>query len=308
MPAGLSPSDGDGLNGPGRLAAPPDRGASPRRARPAARAVGRVHNFSETFRRRPRISRWPHAPLARRFRRTGGGRGGGHRRHGRPVPQQGDIVRAHHFNAGLWLACGLLLLAGGDGLARERRLENRHGVQARDLDPGQKGLVTGVGIEAHDIQSMTNQMARDMFASGFLNGLERAPRVLVDEQEFRNEGSQIINRRMITQRLMTELNRAAQGRMSFVGQRYAGMVAKQRELKREGTTDVGTTGLTGGQAGIDFFLAGALMTLDSRDPASGVVQRYNQIAFELVDAETGAVVWAGMYEFQRAAADDVVYR
>jgi PBP1b-binding outer membrane lipoprotein LpoB len=217
-------------------------------------------------------------------------------------------VSAHYFNAGLGLAFGLLLLVGSDGLARERKLENRHGVQARDLDPGQKGLVTGVGIEAHDIQSMTNQMARDMFASGFLNHLQHAPRVLVDEQEFRNEGSQIINRRMITQRLMTELNRAAQGRMSFVGQRYAGMVAKQRELKREGTTDVGTTGLTGGQAGIDFFLAGALMTLDSRDPRSGVVQRYNQIAFELVDAETGSVVWTGMYEFQRAAADDVVYR
>ena len=145
------------------------------------------------------------------------------RRTGRPTSQQGDIVSANHLSAGLWLACGLLLLAGGDGLARERKLENRHGVQARDLDPGQKGLVTGVGIEAHDIQSMTNQMARDMFASGFLNQLQHAPRVLVDEQEFRNEGSQIINRRMITQRLMTELNRAAQGRMSFVGQRYAGM-------------------------------------------------------------------------------------
>ena len=48
--------------------------------------------------------------------------------------------------------------------------------------------------------------------------------------------------------------------------------------------------------------------VDSRDPQSGVIQRYNQIAFELVDAETGGVVWSGMYEFQRAAADDVIYR
>jgi hypothetical protein len=128
---------------------------------------------------------------------------------------------------------GDTLSADRGGAARERKLENRNGVQARDLDPGEKGLVTGVGIEAQDIQSMTNQMARDMFASGFLNGLSKPPRVLIDEQEFRNEGSQIINRRMITQRLMTELDRASQGRMSFVGQRYAGMVAKQRELKRE---------------------------------------------------------------------------
>jgi len=221
---------------------------------------------------------------------------------------QGEIVTARHFSAGIWLVLVAACLSAGVGEARERKLENRNGVQARDLDPAEKGLVTGVGIEAQDIQSMTNQMARDMFASGFLNGLSKPPRVLIDEQEFRNEGSQIINRRMITQRLMTELNRASQGRMAFVGQRYAGMVAKQRELKREGATDVGTTGMTGAQAGVDYFLGGAIMTLDSRDPKSGVIQRYNQIAFELVDAETGAVVWSGMYEFQRAAADDVVYR
>jgi hypothetical protein len=208
-----------------------------------------------------------------------------------------------------WALAGVLLLAGtADARDRKPKLENRNGVQARDLDPGQKGLVTGVGIESQDIQAMTNQMARDIFASGFLNRFTTPPRVLIDEQEFRNEGSQIINRRMITQRLLVELNRAAQGRISFVGQRYAGMVAKQRELKREGTTDVGTAGMTQGQAGVDFFLGGAIMTLDSRDPRSGVVQRLNQIAFELVDAETGELAWTGMYEFQRAAADDVVYR
>jgi hypothetical protein len=208
-----------------------------------------------------------------------------------------------------WALAGVLLLAGtADARDRKPKLENRNGVQARDLDPGQKGLVTGVGIESQDIQAMTNQMARDIFASGFLNRFATPPRVLIDEQEFRNEGSQIINRRMITQRLLVELNRAAQGRISFVGQRYAGMVAKQRELKREGTTDVGTAGMTQGQAGVDFFLGGAIMTLDSRDPRSGVVQRLNQIAFELVDAETGELAWTGMYEFQRAAADDVVYR
>lgn len=216
-------------------------------------------------------------------------------------------MNAKQINAGLWLAFGAWLSIGVAD-ARERKLENRNGVQTRELDPGQKGLVNGVGLQAHDIQTMTNQMARDMFASGFLNGMATPPRILIDEQEFRNEGSQIINRRLITQRLMTELNRAAQGRMSFVSQRYAGMVAKQRELKREGATDVGTAGMTGAQAGIDFFLGGAIMTLDSRDPHSGVIQRYNQIAFELVDAETGAVVWTGMYEVQRAAADDVIYR
>ena len=106
-------------------------------------------------------------------------------------------MTARHFSAGIWLVLAAACLPAGDGQARERKLEKRNGVQARDLDPSEKGLVTGVGIEAHDIQSMTNQMARDMFASGFLNGLSKPPRILIDEQEFRNEGSQIINRRMM---------------------------------------------------------------------------------------------------------------
>src|SRR5690606_3276137 len=216
----------------------------------------------------------------------------------------------HHMRATACALAGLLLAASTVADARERRprLENRGGVPARDLDPSEKGLVTGVGIESQDIQAMTNQMARDLIASGFLGRFSTPPRVLIDEQEFRNEGSQIINRRMITQRLLVELNRAAQGKITFVGQRYAGMVARQRDLKREGVTDTGTTGLTQGQAGGDFFLGGAIMTLDSRDPRTGVVQRLNQIAFELVDAETGELAWTGMYEFQRAAAEDVIYR
>ena len=32
------------------------------------------------------------------------------------------------------------------------------------------------------------------------------------------------------------------------------------------------------------------------------------ITFEMVDLETGVIVWSNVYEFERVAADDVVYR
>jgi hypothetical protein len=135
-----------------------------------------------------------------------------------------------------------------------------------------------------------------------------APQIIVDSQYFSNESSQRINKDLITNRLRVALNRSSQGRISFVGRQYAAMVAEERDLKRAGIVDVATTGLTQAQAGGDFRLAGTIGSLDSRDPSSGMVQRYTQIVFELVDLERGIVVWSGMYEFGRAAADDVVYR
>ena len=77
------------------------------------------------------------------------------------------------------------------------------------------------------------------------------------------------------------------------------------DLKRSGTTDVGTTGLTKAQLGADYRLSGKINSLDSRNTKSGLVQRYTQISFEMTDLESGEIVWSGIYEFSRAAADDV---
>jgi hypothetical protein len=68
----------------------------------------------------------------------------------------------------------------------------------------------------------------------------------VDGEFFHNESAQAINKNLITDRLRIGLNRAARGRMVFVGRHYAGMVQQERDLKRQGVVDVGTTGLTQG--------------------------------------------------------------
>ncbi len=125
---------------------------------------------------------------------------------------------------------------------------------------------------------------------------------------FANESSQRLNKNAITDRLRVGLNNASRGRMVFVGRQFAGMVAAERDLKRSGTVDVATTGLTQAQAGADYRLGGRITSLDSRDAKTGMQQRYTQITFEMVDQERGTIVWSGIYEFQRAAADDVVYR
>jgi PBP1b-binding outer membrane lipoprotein LpoB len=204
-----------------------------------------------------------------------------------------------------------LLLALATGLAgcqTNPPLQNATGVSSMEVDSSRKGPVSGVGVEGQDIVAMTDQMMRDMLAEPIFAETGKRPRVIIDSAFFVNESSQAINRNIITQRLMVNLNRAARARMQFVNRQNTAMVEQERQLKRTGTTDVGTTGLTKAQLGADYRLSGKINSLDSRNVKTGMVQRYTQISFEMTDLESGEIVWSGIYEFSRAGADDVIYR
>lgn len=190
-----------------------------------------------------------------------------------------------------------------DANARDRQLAG-----AQDLDPSMKGPVSGMGIEAHDITAMADRMVRDMLGNATLANRAKAPRVIVDSAYFTNESSQRINKNLITDRLRVGLNRASAGRMTFLARQNAAMVEAERALKREGVTDVGTTGLTKAQSGADFRLTGNIASTEARDPRTGTMQRFTQLVFEMVDLESGEIAWSNSYEIARAATDDVIYR
>lgn len=184
---------------------------------------------------------------------------------------------------------------------------NPAGLATTYQDPSTPGPIRGIGIEAQDLVGMTDRMARDMLANPTLAARDVPPRVIIDAEYFQNESASRLNKNSITDRLRINLNRAAQGRMAFVGRHYADMVAAERDLKSQGQVDVGTTRLVKAQLGGDFRLGGRITSLDSRD-ASGRMSRYSQITFEMVNLETGQIVWGGLYEFQKTAQDDVIYR
>ena len=189
-----------------------------------------------------------------------------------------------------------------------QRVDNSAGSPTTYVDPGSPGPVRGVGIESQDIIGMTDQMMRDMLTEPRLANAEVPPNVIIDAEYFYNESSSRINKNSITDRLRVGLTRAAKGRMVFVGRTYADMVAKERELKRKGVTDRATLPGAKAQKGGDYRLGGRITSVDSRDPRSGQMQRYSQIVFEMVDLETAEIVWSGIYEFAKAAQDDIIYR
>ena len=200
------------------------------------------------------------------------------------------------------------VFAAGRALTACQTVDNTAGTPTTYVDPGSSGPVRGVGIESQDIISMTDQMMRDMLTEPRLASAATPPHIIIDSEYFQNESSSRLNKNSITDRLRVSLNRSAQGRMQFVGRHYADMVAKERELKRQGVVDKATVPGARAQKGGDYRLGGRITSLDSRDPRTGMIQRYNQIVFEMVDLETAEIIWSGIYEFAKSAQDDIIYR
>jgi len=202
----------------------------------------------------------------------------------------------------------IAVIMAGLSLAACQQVDNTAGAPTVYIDPATSGPVKGVGIESQDIVGMTDQMMRDMLSQPRLTNAATPPSVIIDSEYFHNESSSRLNKNTITDRLRIGLNRAAAGRMQFVGRHYADMVAKERELKRQGTVDRGSLPAARAQKGGDYRLGGRITSLDSRDPKTGTMQRYSQIVFEMIDLETSQIVWSGIYEFAKSAQDDIIYR
>ena len=190
----------------------------------------------------------------------------------------------------------------------DTNIDNSRGRASIYTDVSSVGRVAGVGIQSQDISAMSDRMMRDILATPVLAGRAVAPRVIIDSEYFINESSSRINKNMITDRLRIQLNRAAGGRMMFIGRHFSHMVQKERQLKRQGTVDLGTMGTAKKTAGADFRLGGRIASLDSIDRRSAAKSRFHQITFEMIELETGAIVWSNFYDFKKTSSEDVLYR
>jgi PBP1b-binding outer membrane lipoprotein LpoB len=208
----------------------------------------------------------------------------------------------HHCLGLLCLA--LLTLAG---CAAQTTVDNSSGRATTYVDAQSPGPIQGVGIESQDISSMCDKMMRDILNSAQIAGRQPAPIIILDDAHFKNESTSRINRKIITDQLRVELNRAAQGRMYFASRENIEMVEKERLLKREGVVTSGTLQQSQATAGADFRLTGRIASLDVV-AQSGFQSRYHQIVFELVNLENGIIMWSNRYDFKKTAQDDIVYR
>jgi len=206
----------------------------------------------------------------------------------------------------LFLLC--LSFLGGCTSTYISRPANAPGRPSISNDPTSPGPVQGVGVESQDIISVVDRVMRDILANPELAGRKTPPRVVVDSRYFRNESTSIIDVNLLTDRLRTELNRAANGRMVFLGRQYADMNEEERALEQEGVVTGGTQGPTQKALGWDYRLGGRITSLDSQDTRTRLISRYHQITFEMLERGTQRIVWNATYEFKKSAQDDIRYR
>ena len=202
---------------------------------------------------------------------------------------------------------GTLLLSGCAGL-NSSKVDNSAGKTSIYQDVNNVDAYSGVGVESQDISSMTDKMVRDLMSNAYIVARKTAPRIIIDEQYFKNQSSSRINKALITERLMINLNRASRGRLVFLEREAIEMVEAERNLKRSGHLSEGALGSTNKIYGADYRMTGKIMSLDAISNSKGGNSRYHQITFKLVDLESGAIVWSNMYEFKKAAQTDVIYR
>jgi hypothetical protein len=220
--------------------------------------------------------------------------------------QPGAVMRSRHFHLLAVVAAGLALAQPTAAADRSKAPKGAAATVYRDA--ASPDGVKGIGIESQDIISMTDAMLRDLLSVPQLMSAATPPRIVVDAQYFKNESSEILDKAMITDRLRVGLNRAAAGRVRFIGRQYFDMVQLERDAKDQGIVDVGTTGSTRAQAGIDYRLVGRIGTRDAVDTRTGTTSRYSMYTFELIDMEYGELIWSNIYEFKKENRDDVVYR
>jgi len=205
-----------------------------------------------------------------------------------------------------FMACIVLLTSGCVQTTEALNIKGKETIYKSVDDASTK--TQGVGIESQDIAGMVDKMIRDILSSPQIIHGNTIPRVIIDSKYFNNESSSRINKNIITEKLLVNLNRAANGKMYFLDRENIEMVVDERELKRDGKISNGSMGNVKKILGADYRLTGKIMSLDTLDNRNGEESRYHQITFKLIDLETGGLVWTNMYEFKKEAASNVVYR
>lgn len=182
------------------------------------------------------------------------------------------------------------------------------GMDAHYVDPDQEGEISGVGIDSRDIIAMTGKMMADIMKTPIFFQAKTPPKVIIDAEYFKNQGATRIDKNLITDRLRTELNRAAAGKLTFISRESMNMLMKELALKQSGITGDENQEAESKVYAADYRLGGRISTLDKVNPAAGTFSRYHQILFEMIDLRTGAIVWDNSYDFKKVSQEDIIYR
>ncbi|MEI6791562.1 MAG: hypothetical protein WCK42_10315 [Myxococcaceae bacterium] len=169
------------------------------------------------------------------------------------------------------------------------------------LDSSQDDNLGGTGTDSTDIRTMAERMAREIAGINWpKEGV--TPRVallpLYNQTRFR------IDPKLLQNKLVKDLINFSQGRVSYLARDSEQAVMAERAKKRAGMYDQGKS--TAAMAGADYLLKGEMRSL-SKASKEGVSD-YIVYSFQLIDSESGVILWMGDYETKKMSQTGVIYQ
>lgn len=166
-----------------------------------------------------------------------------------------------------------------------------------DADDG----LGGTGTESGDIRTVAQRMSRE------IAGIQwpqkgQIPRIavipLTNQTRFR------VDPNLLQNKLVKALVKTSQGRVLYLARDSEQAVIAEREKKRAGMYDSGKQDAA--MAGADYLLKGEMRGLSKASSEGN--SDYIVYTFQLIDAESGGILWMGDYETKKAADVDAVYQ
>lgn len=183
-------------------------------------------------------------------------------------------------------------------------VKNPSATGVTELRGDEKGFVGGTGVESQDMIRVSDKIARGILSAPAIANATTPPVIVLDP--VLNETRFPINKNIFLDRIQSQLISKAGGKVTFLARERMETLQRERDAKRSGAVTANADPVAQEFKGADYFLTGKLsgMSTSSR----GGVSDYILYTFQLIDARTSAIVWAGDDEIKKQAQSDAVYR
>ena len=183
-------------------------------------------------------------------------------------------------------------------------VKNPSGTPVTEMRADEKGFVGGTGVESQDLLRVTDKIARGILSAPQIANAQTPPVVVLDP--VLNETRFPINKNIFLDRIQSQLISKAAGKVTFIARERMTTLEREREMKRTGQVTSSSDARVQEFKGADYFLTGKLSGLSSS--SKGGVSDYILYTFQLIDARSGVIVWAGDDEIKKQGVADAVYR
>ena len=183
-------------------------------------------------------------------------------------------------------------------------INSPNGPSVTELRPGERGFVTGLGVESQDLVTISEKMARGILGAEPIANAKGKPVIVLEPI---NNGTRFpIDKDIFLTRIRVALSGNAQGKIQFVAREHIEKLEAERDRKLAGQVTGGEK-IKGNQfKGADFILTGSFKAISSRGNAGA--SDYILYTFQLINPDNSDIVWEGFHEIKKQGKDDITYR